>query len=217
MTYTFRLGTGDESCWKSVYTNDEYRVPKFTSNDTVLDIGLNIGAFTMKAWDQGSRSIYSFEACPQNIAIANMNVGALEGVHLYHKAVVGDHNPDFLPFPVGNNSFFIQEHETVDVETITLHELICSVGNVRYLKIDVEGSEWEILYSLPDVMFRQIQEIIGEYHQPSRTYWGLRQNPRHPNYDYLTLQQYLQDVGFHTQFRPPTPPPMSGSFHAVRI
>jgi FkbM family methyltransferase len=212
----FRPNTDDEAVWHAVYASDEYRVPAFAPTDVVLDLGLATGAFTARAHDRGSRQIYAFEVCPENFAIAKRNVGSLVGVHLYHQAVVGDRQPSTLPFPVGNNSFFIADHATVEVPTITLHEIVSKLGEVRYLKIDIEGSEWEVLYSLPREMFAQIHEIVGEYHQPSQTYWGLVQNRRHPDYDHLTLQRYLQEAGYCTSFRAPTPPPMSGAFRAVR-
>jgi FkbM family methyltransferase len=215
---TFRPGTDDEAFWNAVYEHDEYRVPAFSPSDIVVDLGASIGAFTAKAHAQGARRIFAFEACPDNIQIAHANVQGLEGVELYHRAVVGDRRPPTLPFPVGNNSLFIQEHDTVEVPTITLMDILKQVGKIRYLKIDIEGSEWEVLYAMPDDAWVNIQEIIGEYHQPSQTYWGLEQNRRRPNYDYLTLQQYLQDRGYFTKFSPPGPPNvMAGAFHAVRL
>jgi len=216
MTY-FREGTDDEAFWHAVYTHDEYHVPTFAATDVVLDLGASIGAFSHRAHDQGSRQIYAFEACPENFAVAQKNVGHLDGVHLYHQALVGDRQPATLPFPVGNNSFFIQEHATVEVPTITLEAIVRAVGEVRYLKIDIEGSEWDVLYAMPDDIWSQIHEIVGEYHQPSQTYWGLVQNPRRPPFEYRALQQYLQDRGYFTRFSPPGPPNvMAGAFHARR-
>ena len=218
MNPILRSGTDDADCWHAVFTNDEYRVPTFAPDDVVIDIGLKIGAFTAKAHERGSRRIYAFEACPENFAIARQNVGHLEGVSLYHIAVVGDRRPVTMSFPVGNDSFFIQEHQTIEVQTIQLVQIVHDIRaeSVRYLKIDVEGSEWEILYSTPDDTYDRIREINGEYHQPSRTYWGLTQNPRYPPYGYQALQAHLQERGFFTQFAAPTPPPMAGAFHAVK-
>jgi len=214
---TFRPGTDDEGMWDAVYTHDEYECPTFAADDAVVDLGAHIGAFALKAYDNGSRRVYAFEACPENVEVAFQNLAGRAGIELYHKAVVGDRRPETIPFPVGNNSIFIPEHKQVDVETITLHDIQKNLGEIRYLKIDVEGAEWESMYSLPRGAWGNIREIRGEYHQPSQTYWALEPNRRYPGYDWLSLQQYLQDVGYFTRFSVPGPPNvMAGAFHAVR-
>ena len=142
---------------------------------SILDIGANIGAFTAKAWMQGSRNIYAYEACPDNYAALVRNVGHLPGVHLFHSAVVMPGSPATLPFPAGCNSFYIPLHPLVDVPTTTLRTIITVADtlarNVRYLKIDIEGSEWEALYTFQHRCFDAIEEIRGEYHQPSSTWF----------------------------------------------
>lgn len=215
---TFRSGTDDEGMWDAVYTHDEYECPVFTAEDKVVDLGAHIGAFSAKAHERGAGQVFAFEACPENIEVARKNLEGLEGVELYHKAVVGDRRPDTIPFPVGNNSIFIPEHKQVDVPTITLYDIMVQLQRLRYLKIDIEGAEWEVLYSMPKEAWGNILEIRGEYHQPSQTYWALEPNRRYPGYDWLSLQQMLQDAGYFTRFSPPGPPNvMAGAFHAVRL
>jgi FkbM family methyltransferase len=182
----------------------------------VIDLGASIGAFVNKAYDQGSRNIWAYEACPDNYEIAMKNTNHLvDGLFLVNQAVMGSFRPESMEFPVGNNSFFIPEHEKKPITTRTLDDII---GNkhIRYLKIDIEGAEWEVLYTCTKL--DQIQEIKGEYHEPGSSWWDLKQMSDLPDYTWQTLERFLQEKGFQTAFIPPSeaasPPIRSGGFHA---
>lgn len=214
---TFRSGTDDEAFWASAQV--EYNLPEFDPEDRVIDLGCSIGGVTNAFYDHGCRYIYAYEACPDNYELAMKNVGHLKGVHLHHLAVMAPSRPKSMDFPRGNNSFFIPEHEKVPVPTTTLDRIIETIGYpIRFLKIDIEGAEWEVLYTSSNL--DEIDEISGEYHEPGSSWWDLKQNPNLPDYNWQTLQTYLKEFGFKTEFTPPgegcAPPILSGAFHAWR-
>lgn len=214
MNQVFRPGTDDEAFWASAQT--EYDLPAFDADDVFLDIGCNIGAVTYRAHELGSRNIWSYEACPENFKLAEQNA-LLSGVRLFNRAVVGVGRPKQMDFPVGNNSFFIPESPTQVVETTTLDEIVAEIGRpIRYMKMDVEGSEWEILYTFEG--FDQIEEIRGEYHEPCIVWWKLAQLPGLPPYSWPALSQFLNGKGFTTFFQPPAAGShiLGGEFHAWR-
>jgi len=55
------------------------------------------------------------------------------------------------------------------VQAITLDSLIKSTqwDQIDLLKIDIEGSEWEVFKSTPDHVFGMADRILLEYHWPS--------------------------------------------------
>ena len=109
------------------------------------------------------------------------------------------------------------------VSTTTLDEILAIINKpVRFLKIDCEGSEWEIFYTATKL--DQIQEIKGEYHQPCPNWYALQQDAALPAYDRRVLATYLNDWGFDTTFDEPPADKngphgtqiLSGLFHAWR-
>jgi FkbM family methyltransferase len=214
-------GPDDRGCWDSAHV--EYDLPDFDPSDVFIDIGCNVGGASHSAWGHGSRSIWAYEACPGNYAIGKQNLDRMPGARLFHLAVVGAGRPKTLGFPAGNDSFFLPDHKLVPVNTTTLDEILAAIGKpVRFLKIDCEGSEWEILYTC--TMLDQIQEIKGEFHEPCLNWYALKQDPKLPTYDRHTLAAFLNGWGFHTTFDEPSDLPngphgtaiLSGLFHAWR-
>ncbi len=210
MSPIFRPGD-DAAFWDAAQI--EYNLPTFAPDDVFLDIGANIGAVSHCAYEHGCRNIWAYEACPENIELARKNVP--EGTRLHHLAVVAPFRPKSMPFPVGNNSFFIPDHGPQDVNTTTLDAIVQETGPVRYLKIDVEGSEWEILYTFD--RYDLIQEISGEYHEPCKTWYALTQNPDLPPYKWETLAGFLGSHGYQTHFEKPEKDHVrAGAFRAWR-
>lgn len=215
-------GPDDRGCWNSARI--EYDLPGFKADDVFIDIGCNVGGASYSAWEHGCRDIRAFEACPNNYAIGKQNIDRMEGAYLWNIAVVGAGRPKTMGFPAGNDSFFLPDHKLVDVRTTTLDEILLTIGKrVRFLKIDCEGSEWEILYTCTKL--DQIQEIKGEFHEPCLNWYALKQDPALPSYDRHTLAAYLNGWGFDTEFDEPEiglgngphgTDIISGLFHAWR-
>ena len=56
---------------------------------------------------------------------------------------------------------------TVTIACTTLSDFLQEqqIGTLDLLKMDVEGSEWEILFSTPLSVLRSIRHIVLEYHE----------------------------------------------------
>ncbi len=185
--------------WDAITVKDEYHVPAFTAHDTVVDLGMWIGPFTARAWDCGSRRIFAYEADPKNYNIGKRNVGGLDGVRVFHRAVMAPERPAFMPFPVDRSGFFLHDTdgaEMAQVPTTTLDEIVEETGPVRFLKIDLEGSEWEVLYTF--TRWDLVGEIVGEYHEPCPTWSKLERRRDLPVYYHITLKHFLQERGYRT-------------------
>ena len=79
------------------------------------------------------------------------------------------------------------EQDNVDIESTTLENIIKenNINNIKLLKIDCEGSEYEILYNTPKEILNLIKYMRGEFHE----------NKELTNkYDINSLKKYCQEL-----------------------
>ena len=64
------------------------------------------------------------------------------------------------------HSLHIPTSKSVKVKSLTLQSILDSnkLETCDYLKLDCEGSEYDIIESLPDKYFKKIKKIYIEYH-----------------------------------------------------
>jgi FkbM family methyltransferase len=145
----------------------EYDLPyEFTAESrsrTILDIGANVGAFA--AWAHlrwpGS-TIHCYEPLGTNFSLLRENLSALNKVVLVNKAVGNPENRRLFlgRNNCGENSFFDLGEQLAEFEEVeTLHP--AELPPAAILKIDTEGSEWDILSRLPRIDY---DVILLEYH-----------------------------------------------------
>ena len=143
----------------------------------VLDLGANIGAFTIyaTATARGVR-VYAYEPLPGFCKMLQENVrlnGQNESVHIFNCAVAAAEGERELGW--GGDAFFFptllpsasgENRENILVRTTTLAQILESNHLVRvdFLKMDCEGAEYEILYGTPSSILRRISQIRMEYH-----------------------------------------------------
>jgi FkbM family methyltransferase len=175
--FVFRPGTNDEGMFTYIQENDDYHLPlKFEPSDIVIDIGMHIGAFCYKVLKLGACHVYAFEAERSNYECAVRNLKSFgDRIHLHHKAVWrSDRKGDKLFYCPsddrenwgGGHVFWARSGQEVPV--IALDDVLTEVTRrgrrrVRLLKIDCEGSEFQIL--LTSRLLHLIDEIAGEYHE----------------------------------------------------
>jgi FkbM family methyltransferase len=165
-----REGTSDEFVVSEVFSG-EYNKLHITSDDTVVDFGLNIGMFTLFALSKGAKKIYSYEAEKSNYELATQNLAlneiAPERYNLFNKAVVGNDDAERI--------FWINEKKnkgahslihkrgrsTMVVEAININTVFESC-KPTVVKMDIEGGEYECLKAVKS--FDGIRELILEFH-----------------------------------------------------
>lgn len=175
-------------CIHEIIVRDDYELSKFKSDDenTFIDIGANCGIATLILGKQNPRSIvYSFEPDPKLFKVLEKNVllNRLTNVRLFNKAVAKE-GIDYLdlflhPEYTGGNTtcaskesselFFNKNLESVKVECISLDQIIKvnNIQNVKLLKIDCEGAEYEILYGSNLFKTNIVENMVGEFHNLS--------------------------------------------------
>lgn len=129
----------------------------FDNGDIVLDIGANIGWYSivLKKNIQPNVKIFAFEPAPQNFELLEKNLQAngVAGVVPVNKAVAEapGHSTLFLYHPKNSGRHSLLDINTktkksVRVETVRLDDFLLS-GNapperVKFVKIDIEGYEF---------------------------------------------------------------------------
>lgn len=187
----------EKDTWHAIGVENEYRLPDLTPDDVVIDIGANIGAFSHLAYRKGSRSIYAFELEGENMKAAVPNIEGMEdGIALYHCAVVRGDQQRSQQY-VFNGSWNTFGVVGTPVPSRSLDEILDPHDSVRFLKIDVEGCEYPILYTCKQL--RKVQEIAGEYHIIPQDYAEVQNLPYPLSRE--ALEQFLTDQGFNTIFK----------------
>ncbi|MGD0968612.1 MAG: FkbM family methyltransferase [Candidatus Aquilonibacter sp.] len=151
----------EKDTYYAIAVENGYNASVFEATDIVIDIGANIGAFCKRAHLNGSREIYGFEPSAFYMEAAKANVGDLEGVSLHQLAVVRSDDKRKAQY-FHDNGMSTMVDEGNPVENVSLDEILADIGPVRFLKIDVEGSEWSILRTCTKL--NRVSEIAGEYH-----------------------------------------------------
>ena len=167
------MGTAEE------IENGEYDLENFycEAGDVMVDIGAHIGMTSIlyaKMYPQ--LKIYAFEPDPGNYIalLRNIKMNNISNIIPINKAVTCDGEPlSFSIYPFWSacgcsdklsNSSNKTKHYLV--ESIKLEDIFkqFNIEKCRFLKIDCEGSEYEILYNTPKEIFEKIEYLAGEFH-----------------------------------------------------
>ncbi|MFS8037754.1 FkbM family methyltransferase [Xanthobacter sp. AM11] len=148
----------------------------------VVDIGANIGAFSMFALHRlDAGRVIAFEPDPVNFAHLSANAAlAPAGRLVAMQQAVADQAGE-MTFHRGNTggvstsgSLLSTKGEKVTVATTTLDDVFARHGmdTCDFLKMDCEGAEYAILYGTPAATLARIRQMVIEVHdqrQPPRT------------------------------------------------
>jgi len=152
------------------------------AGDLCLDLGANVGTFTVRMAKTGA-DVISFEPDPGAFSVLQKAVEGLENVTLIHKAA--GHQDDMLTLyrsekwsaddPSGhtegsslvNRGGPADRDNAVTVEVVDLIAFIEGLDrDIRIIKMDIEGAEWEIMNRLIDhPVLERIDCIFVETHE----------------------------------------------------
>jgi len=144
---------------------------------TIVDIGANIGIFTIRAARQFPKSkVISYEPLQENFRLLKENIdfnNLRERVVPINLAVAGGKGEvDFFIHNQDSGGGSIYRHgddetiKLVKVKTVSLVDVFESNGITEcdFMKMDCEGSEEEILYNAPSDIIRKIRNLTIEWH-----------------------------------------------------
>ncbi|HET6203009.1 MAG TPA: FkbM family methyltransferase [Planctomycetota bacterium] len=172
-TVRLRAAPMDRHIFHRIFARDEYGLDEFGpgSLGTVIDIGAHAGFFALRVAPLAAR-VLCYEPVPENYELLVHNVGRFPHVRPHPLAVAGrrgtgrlllSSNPSshsmFPPGPDGRVG-------GIEVACVALADVFESNGVARcdLLKLDCEGAEYDILFSLPGELWSRIERVRMEFH-----------------------------------------------------
>lgn len=157
-----------------VFVRQDYG--KVESGSVVLDVGANIGVFSLYAAQCGASRVYAVEpssACYRQL-LENISTNHLTGVVTPLQRAIFSTDEDRVNFPRSASPYnaIVEDEDVQDleaVETVSLGTLVkratADHRAVHCLKLDCEGGEYEALLSASNETMSKIRNIKMEYHQ----------------------------------------------------
>lgn len=184
---------------EDIWMRGEYDLPGFVpqSGWQVIDIGANVGIYTMLAASRGAQVI-AYEPYPASF-MRLVTHTAKWNVACHNTAVVGR--------PVTATKLFLHERHTrhtvvpesaskaagtVDVKAIHIDNVLAKPCDL--LKIDCEGCEFELINAVGSRL-RMAARIIMEIHEAAGDPAQLAEQIRHTGFD-VDLQEPYPDLPF---------------------
>lgn len=158
--------------FNEVFVVNEYQLSsKDIENKNVIDIGANVGMFSLYAAYLGAKKIIAAEPALETFKQLQENVKSsqFKNIEIYKNIVLNVAGAKInLPLQTdsGHNSLFIPSDKFETVETITLSDMISKLpidGDI-VLKIDCEGSEYDILLNATATDLNRVKTIHIEFH-----------------------------------------------------
>ena len=157
----------------TIWLTREYEAADFEikENDTIIDVGGHIGLFMLFCEQFCHKGkIYCFEPASDNykIFLDNTKLNNFKNVFPFNIAVSKQDGkiPLYLNDDTSGHSIFLKNSNSIQVDSITLQKIfdLNNIEKCNLLKLDCEGSEYEIIDSLPESYFSMIDKMIIEYH-----------------------------------------------------
>ncbi len=184
---------------------------------TIVDIGAASGDFTVFAARRAPKGrVIAFEPAPDSVEVMRRNVAenGLQNVEI-HPVAVGAQAGELTLDVSGGVAV---QYRTAGVKEIgsgrdagggrfavpcvPLAEVLRGLPAVDFLKIDVEGAEYEMLFSLDDVALGRIARVCMEYHE------GVTE------YGHEDIERFLRGKGWAVRVGPSPVRPELGFLYA---
>jgi len=139
--------------------------------DVVVDVGFNYGIFSLGALYNGASKIYGLEPNKHVYNIVKDLYPEQNKVKIYPFAVAGKN--ETITFNVGHNTLAssmvgnVEDYkESYEVKCVNLYDFLLfnDIKKIDFLKIDCEGTEYDIFNGIPDDYFKTIKKIHVEFH-----------------------------------------------------
>ena len=157
-----------------VFIKEDYGI--VSEGGVVIDIGANIGMFSIFAASSKAKKVYAFEPNPNSYRTLKENItanGFNDIIVPINKAVTDTCETVFIPSAssphnqvVKDISEYSDNRTLVKVATTTLERFIKDqkISKISLLKLDCEGSEYQIIDSASPNILKKINTIRMEVH-----------------------------------------------------
>lgn len=166
---------------------------RFPDRAMVVDVGASIGLFTIYVANKyPSARIFAYEPIAESFSLVRDNILMNhygERVKIYNVAISSTKGErTFVCHKTchGGSGFFAKNGNEMIVKTLTLEDIVADLGEVDFLKMDVEGTEFECLLNVKQWVLRKIKTLALEYHDDLTIH------------NHLEICELLNNNGFET-------------------
>ncbi|MBC7651437.1 MAG: FkbM family methyltransferase [Deinococcales bacterium] len=198
--------------FKEIFMADVYNIKslikKLPDKATIIDIGANAGFFDIILLSKNiNATIYAFEPLESNVALFTKTIQAnpqiASQIILSQKAVTGQEQPflELFAEDTADNSVVASAFSNFDkrntrkiiVNCISLTQIMLEnkLEKIDLLKLDCEGSEYDILYNTAPDLIKKINYLAIEVHDLDNEKCNI-----------TALNTYLQELGYVTSYSP---------------
>ncbi len=222
-----RPNTLDLWIFEEVVARNQYGLPaSFDPRAVVVDVGAHVGSFSWTCFDRGAHRVFAYEVEGANFEYLRDNLATHEGSFAAHNVAVW--RSDAVDEPLfyehylasdNTGAVHVGKHGGQPVPAVVRFDEVIrqaargsTDGRVRLAKLDVEGSEFPILYTATALDL--VDELVGECHPHTPSTNG---SSSLPPYTMDCLRRHLQQWGFRVSWWPESPKqPETGIFRAER-
>jgi len=202
LTFWTRPGSSDLMSVYDIFTSQKHSDYlsqfKISPGETVVDIGANIGVFTLQAAKAGARVI-AYEPIADTFRVMLANIAANNyGPRITPYRLGVDRSAGHREIFLGNRnhsmscSFYPHENtgdDAIRIQTIGIAEVLKPLEYIDLLKIDCEGAEFEFLPAAAPFLHK-VGKIVLEYHEIAK------------GFDHRDIVRMFRDAGFQTKVKP---------------
>jgi len=165
------------SIYDEIFNKKEYEYNNILveEDDIVADLGANIGIFSLYAESKKAKKIYAFEPIKDYALLFEKNLKNYSNVLLFKSAISYRTGEGEILYNFQDNTilkdvynkFNWKEEEInqrVKINLISINDFMINIEKIDFLKIDIEGSEYDILESITPENLNKIRKIACEYH-----------------------------------------------------
>lgn len=158
--FEIREGTSDTLVVREVIVEDCYRFNELNlTKGLVLDVGANIGTFSVLAGQKNK--VIAYEPEPNNYELLIKNIKLNKAKVVAHELGLGIGGYSTIDDQQGGSRLGSGEH---DVETISLTEALKDIKEIDFMKMDCEGSEYPIILAASGKTLKKIKRFAFEVH-----------------------------------------------------
>jgi FkbM family methyltransferase len=160
---SIEIRESDQDVIDEIFTENVYRIrPEYLQGATVLDIGANIGAFSVFAAHLGADRVIAVEPEMENYALLQRNTVMTPEIQTMRAACTRE-SSSVQVLGEGGGAWTIPG---ADTPAYSLDDLFSELGLERcdFLKLDVEGAEYEIVAGA--TVLDRVGRIAIEFHGP---------------------------------------------------
>jgi FkbM family methyltransferase len=171
----------------------------------VIDAGANVGFFTLLAKNRKANRIYSIEADTFPFFYLKRNFMNDSSIILINKALSTSDNTTTFFYSLGTSVassevIHMENSLTNTVDTISLQTLLNVEETVNLVKLDIEGSEFNVIRAVPDHMFNKVNQFFIEFHSVP-----------------TEIENRLKNLGFSIEYRRSTSMDTTGFMYAKNL